>query len=311
MSDRFNNLRGRISDSTLSLANSWADLLYSKYADSGTRPEIFDFSESQIEFLSDIGTASADLLFALAAVDYNFNLVVPALFGDEGLAQLRSAPLLGESRSALSLSFFIRQVLDAFLDCVWGGRDIPARILARTIAEACDILILATLDPNVSEDFAASSSEPDVFYKKHVARGNLPRRRRELLTERFGQEVATDIENYSGTEFQAFSQAVHPSYTAGVMLILGTFPIGDADPFSFVSGWPCARSVRYVLYTVSLALSIVSQEHNSNELSGSVPIISHWTIINNGSILGLAVATKLFHQLDDKAAASQNNTDAP
>lgn len=286
----FEPLRGIVSPAFIDFSQSYCELR--DYIEVGfSFSAFFEYVASESDYLRQIGEENADLLIGLELLSSVFDLILPALFKSNG-RNSDGTSLEANSRSAVSLSLFIRQVLDTFRRCVWGGDDISASILARTLSEAFDVLFLVSFDRSASDDYIGSSDNPEKFYYKHIARGSLSRRRTELLDSFFGATVAREVEEYASAEFRAFSQAVHPSYTAGVMLMLSAFPKEKNDPWAFMDDWPCKRVVRFVLYSMSLSLALVATRNIAKPTENNSQIESMWATIHGAANVGLWVTTK-------------------
>lgn len=161
-------------------------------------------------------------------------------------------------RATISLLMSLSSSFEGVRSLIEAGNDHSARILARSIGESSDLLLVVSLDEEVAQHFVSSAEDFKSFWFRYLAKGKLAKLKRKALESRLGipPDLVDSTLSYSSLEFEIFSQAVHPSYLGGIMQLLLLMG-GSDDEFAFLNEWPCQRVSRYLLDSLGMALSIL------------------------------------------------------
>ena len=135
------------------------------------------------------------------------------------------------------------------------GQDVPAKILARSLAEYSDVMALLIARPDLRAEFQTEES-PEKFWQNHVRGGKA--RRAALATMPLKGRAATwaaQYESFRKDEGKFLSSSVHPSYVSAAMTLLAA---GDEEEVYWPGylGRVTDASVRTLAYAM-LCLSVI------------------------------------------------------
>jgi hypothetical protein len=156
-----------------------------------------------------------------------------------------------------SLSTYIMSNLWAVRSLSLGHNDLPARIIARSVAEASDLWIVLQNDRALAKEWIDAQEDPRAFWHQNLSGKKLSKKRAACLASVFGElgGIGNELSSHFARQASDFSMAVHPSYQAGIMVMfeaIGNFPVDDP---SFSGAWLPGRTLKYVVSSVGLALS--------------------------------------------------------
>ncbi|WP_375229014.1 hypothetical protein [Roseobacter sp. S98] len=147
-----------------------------------------------------------------------------------------------------SIFLYIRETLENSVNLCRTGNDLSARVLARSVLEACDLAIVLAADASLCDEWIEAQDDSREFWHKNLSGRKLSKLRDQQLRIEL-KEVPDELRQYSGyrrTEAEVFSMAVHPAYQAGVMTIfqtLETVPFDTGGSEQHVGDWIAVRTL--------------------------------------------------------------------
>lgn len=174
-------------------------------------------------------------------------------------------------RASSSLLVFIFCQIAAVRLLVVNGFDTQARAACRPLREATSLLVLVQNNPDLANEFVSAENpeEANAFWKKHMRGGSTKRAHLENMLG--GTSEARDMieesVRYINEEESYFSQAIHPSYNAGVMFLFSFFDEkeDDEEGWEFLSQSPSIRTMKYAEFNCTnglIAYLLNSEIHN-------------------------------------------------
>lgn len=178
------------------------------------------------------------------------------------------------TKSISSISIYIANILESVFNLIFLEQDTSTRILSRSAIEASDYWIAIQGDPSLAKRYVESNDDFDKLWYAELRSNKLVKLRRSALMQVFdgNEEIVDAVCQFRDGSSSDFSQAVHPSYTAGVMDILSLSGLSPKGPeWSFLKNWPFSRSTTLIIDTCALPLIIeTSRAGSGRELS--IPI---------------------------------------
>lgn len=178
-----------------------------------------------------------------------------ATLGLLGVSSVRDEKRDRVQQAIASLGFQSASHVACILELVEMGFDVQARIVARSLLEALDLLQLSLLRPEVASEYVSCASEDEAtsFWYRHVARGRISRPIRQQFV---GIDGMSDWFEWREKETRVMGWAVHPSHMSGMASVLEFDPTGEATEFGFERGISNAsdRTLTYCISGASLAL---------------------------------------------------------
>lgn len=162
------------------------------------------------------------------------------------------------TRSVCSLVLYISQLCKAAQREVLYFNDISARILARSISEASDYILAMLNDSKLAGSYV-ETTDPNSFWYQNLRSKDVNKLRDNALRNIIGMDSAAllEFEDYRKRENSSFSEAVHPSYGAGIMHLFNYGRIENLDPgWDFLRNWPLARVTGNVIYSIGVSISV-------------------------------------------------------
>ena len=160
--------------------------------------------------------------------------------------------------SAASVSSYICQLMVSAQGLIWRSEDLSARILARSISEACDYSIALQFDEQLAETYVSSSRNFRQVWYEHFRSEKIQKARNRALKLMFGEDtsIVTQVHEYKKSEGEIFSEAVHPSYYSGfAYLFSGDLSGYDGPEWEFAKRWPHSRVVASIVDSTNLQIS--------------------------------------------------------
>lgn len=212
-------------------------------------------------------------------------------------------------RASSSLLVFIYCQIAAVRLLVINGLDTQARAACRPLREATSLLVLVQNNSDLANEFVSAENpeEANVFWKKHVRTGKT---KRSHLEEIFGSTseardmIEESIQYIKGEEFY-FSQAIHPSYIAGVIFLFSFFDEkeDDEEGWELLSQSPSIRTMKYAKFNCAnglLAYLLNSEIRDADLFSENEKkfIGQDENAVREAMIYNILTVASAMHQLD-------------
>ena len=164
--------------------------------------------------------------------------------------------------ASASLLYYLKDNFDALRMLCLDHRDLPARTIARTVAEACDFMIALFSKPELCEGWINAQGDGNSFWHSNLSKSKLSKLRDKAIMESGIVELQSckEIAEYRSSEFSDFSMAVHPVYQAGIMSIIQILSAADdveSGESEEAIPWASRRTLNYTTHSVALMLHYV------------------------------------------------------
>lgn len=173
-----------------------------------------------------------------------------------------SANIECRTKALCSIFLYLKETTDSTLQLCLSGDDLSARILARSVVEACDLAIVLSANEELANEWIEAQDDPRDFWHRNMSGNKLSKRRDSLLRNWLvGVDVELiDYSRFRQDEAAGFSMAVHPSFQAGVMTIfstLGTVPFETEQKENLSNAWFAKRTLSYLVHSIAPAVQTV------------------------------------------------------
>jgi hypothetical protein len=162
------------------------------------------------------------------------------------------------ARAVLSLSSYLQEMTSAAWKLIFSENDLALRLVCRSALEASDYFLAIQNDPELALRYVEAGDEFTSLWYEKLRSDKLVKLRRRALGEFFGDlAAAKEVSNYRDEGSADFSKAVHPSYEAGIMSIIGKLiDTSNGAEWEFLGNWQHIRGVVFLLDCCALPVAI-------------------------------------------------------
>jgi hypothetical protein len=159
----------------------------------------------------------------------------------------------------------LRTQVNCIRKIVLDGFDVQARILARSLSEYIDLVILLLLYPPLADEFhaACEPEEANKFWHKHISKGKLKARLVDLCDAENEAlfDYILDMQAYQKEEEEMMYSALHPSFlTSAMMTGMGmSHGMGGTSMYGIVDS-ASVRTLSFIFYRLTQFVIICNNQ---------------------------------------------------
>lgn len=279
--------KGRISEEVDQKVRAWGDRLLEQKMQRVLRSG-HDYRRREFSTRVSHGSSAFDLILAvdicrrcLLEVAIYTSLSLLESNREDKQDEKETQASLSVIRASLSLSTYMWQMTDAIYRLFLSEHDVSSRILARSLLEASDYWLAMQTDWDLANLYVESSEQFNSLWYSHLRSDKIVKLRKEALANSFGEVLAKEVGEFRDEGARDFSEAVHPSYTAGLWPLVSSPRLQPPTAeWAFLKDWPHRRVAVFAVDCATLPLSLFLLK-----VSGSSPEWSFFPEIKSNRII--------------------------